>query len=369
MDHSKRGFVAREISNQVMKVYTDNNQYQSTNRYYLHDIIKASWNDRTQEERDRVYGAWTRAYEYTPDITRADIALLTFKWNYYVDRGLIPQAMAEIEYAAQHNKKTIVFSGGDSPANLVHSQVLLFESGGYRSATGLAYHSGQPFFLGDYLQMYCGGQPQPRAWQPIPVIGFCGQAGAAPLRSLLREVRLKSRQWQYKTGKLKWQPPPFETSAFRRFVLRQFESDARVRTNFLLREKYHAGNDRDKDAHSPQKLAFINNIFDSDYTVCVRGGGNFSIRFYETLALGRIPVFIDTDCLLPFHDRIPYHEYFPWIEVKDLPRAAEIVSDFHTRLGADGFLERQQTCRKLWEEHFTADGFYGDLHRLINAIV
>ena len=74
MDHSKRGFVAREISNQVMKVYTDNNQYQSTNRYYLHDIIKALWNDRTQEERDRVYGTWTHAYEYTPDITRADIA-------------------------------------------------------------------------------------------------------------------------------------------------------------------------------------------------------------------------------------------------------------------------------------------------------
>ena len=73
-------------------------------------------------------------------------------------------------------------------------------------------------------------------------------------------------------------------------------------TNYILRSKYRAGVSREKDPFHPSRLEFVNNILGSDYTVCMRGGGNFSVRFYETLSLGRIPVFIDTDCLLPWHE-------------------------------------------------------------------
>lgn len=342
-------------------VYSNFPSYSPSNRYHLNNIIKALWNERTQEERDQVYGAWTREFEYTPDLTSADVALLTYFWNYYVDRELVPHAMEEIAAASAHGKKTVVFSGSDSPANLVHPDVLLFESGGYRSTRGLAYHSGMPFFLHDYLDLYCEGEHRPHQWSPVPVIGFCGQADASPLRAAYRALRLRARQAHFRAGRLKWQPPPFETASFRRRVLQQFARKPNVRTNYLLRGQYHAGDDTDKGPRSQQKLDFVNNILDSDYTVCMRGGGNFSIRFYETLALGRIPIFIDTDCLLPFHDRIPYRDLFPWVEMKDLPRAAEIVADFHARHKGEAFIELQRACRKLWEEHFTPNGFYRDL--------
>lgn len=348
-----------------MKTFSDKNHYQDRNRYHLNNIIKALWNNRTQEERDRVYGTWTRDFTYTPDLSSADIALLTYSWNYYVDRGLIPQAMEEIENAARRGKKIVVFCGGDSPADLVHPHVLLFESGGYRSTRGLAYHSGMPFFLRDYVDLYSADELRPRQWSSVPVIGFCGQADAFRVRGLFRALRLRVRQAGYRTGRLKWQPPPFETVAFRRRVLQQFERSQNVSTNYLLRKQYHAGDDSDKSAYSRQKLDFINNILSSDYTVCMRGGGNFSIRFYETLALGRIPIFIDTDCLLPFHDRLPYRELFPWIEMKDLPRAAEIVADFHGRHSGEAFIELQLACRKLWEEHFSPNGFYRDLREAL----
>ena len=32
----------------------------------------------------------------------------------------------------------------------------------------------------------------------------------------------------------------------------------------------------------------------SPYILCVRGAGNYSARFYEALALGRIPVLVNT---------------------------------------------------------------------------
>ena len=82
------------------------------------------------------------------------------------------------------------------------------------------------------------------------------------------------------------------------------------------------------------------------------------MRFYEALSLGRIPVFIDTDCLLPWHDQIDYKAHFPWIELHELPHAGEKLLDFHHSLSDSDFIDLQHACRKLWEEQFTADGFY-----------
>ena len=58
------------------------------------------------------------------------------------------------------------------------------------------------------------------------------------------------------------------------------------------------------------RFEFIRNILSSDYTLCFRGSGNYSLRFYETLCLGRIPLFINTDCKLPFEDEINWRDMF-----------------------------------------------------------
>ncbi|BAJ64645.1 hypothetical protein [Anaerolinea thermophila] len=352
-----------------MKVYADYSHYHGKNRYFLNNIHKALWNDRSPEERDQVYGNWWRGFESVPNVSDADVVLLTNTWNYYLDHGLISQAEEEIRLAQQHKKKIVVFCGGDAPANLIQPNVILFEMGGYRSVQGLAYHSGIPFFLRDLLTIYCGGQLQFRTKPEVPVLGFCGQSDSSFLFNIFRKTRNLYQKLLYRLGLRKWQPPPFETVSFRRRVLHQFEGSGLVKTNFRLRRQYHAGNNRDKSDFSPQRLDFIQNILNSDYTVCIRGGGNFSIRFYETLSLGKIPIFVDTDCLLPFPDKIPYQQIFPWINVEDLPRAAEIVADFHSRLSNQDFIHLQRMCRQLWEEHFTPNGFYKDFQEKVYEII
>ena len=42
------------------------------------------------------------------------------------------------------------------------------------------------------------------------------------------------------------------------------------------------------------------------FILCCRGAGNWSIRFYETLCAGRIPVLLDTDVVLPKEDKIDW---------------------------------------------------------------
>ncbi len=352
-----------------MKIFSDFSHYDRTARYNLNSISKSLSSFRPAEERRQVHGNWIEDFEYEPAIQKADVCLLAYFWSHYVNTNTINQAQAEVDRAREHGKPLVIFNGGDYPANIPFKDVILLESAGYRSTPGLLYHSAQPSYIPDYLQTYCGVDLILRQKQETPLIGFCGQASASPFQTAYRTLRLKWRQRQYRIGRLKWEPPPFETTSFRTRVLKQFQGKAGVQTNFLIRSKYRAGETKDKSLQNPAKVAFANNILNSDYTLCMRGGGNFSVRFYETLCLGRIPIFIDTDCLLPFQDQIDYKALFPWIDISDLPHAAEIVRDFHARLSAEDFLERQKACRQLWLAHMTPDGFHQDFIRTMQLII
>lgn len=343
-----------------LRVYADLTHYNPKYRYHLNSITKTLWNDRTPEERDKVYGTWVRQFQAVASPDQADVVLLAYKWPHYVNQGLIPQAVHAARQAQSSGKPFIIFCEGDFPALVPFENALLFETAGYRSAPGYVYHSGQPIFLPDYRQLYCQNGWQTRPKTARPVIGFCGLAGGSALQLLTRKAANIGQRLSYRLGWRRWEPPPFETSSFRQLVLEQFASCPGIETNFILRKKYRAGISGEKDPHHPSRLEFVGNILNSDYTVCMRGGGNFSVRFYETLSLGRIPLFIDTDCLLPWHDQIDYKAYFPWIAQHELPHAAEKLLDFHHSLTESDFIDLQHACRKLWEEHMTPNGFYND---------
>ena len=100
------------------------------------------------------------------------------------------------------------------------------------------------------------------------------------------------------------------------------------------------------------RLVFFNNIQDTDYTVCIRGGGNFSARFYETLAVGRIPIFINTDCMLPFSNEINWDKHVIWIEKNEITDIEKKVIEFHSSLTPKRFQKLQISNRKLWENYF-----------------
>ena len=74
-----------------------------------------------------------------------------------------------------------------------------------------------------------------------------------------------------------------------------------IQTNFKLRITFLT-----IGGNKIARRAFIDNIIIGDYTFCYRGTSKLFFRFYETLCLGRIPLFIDTDCKLPFDDTIDW---------------------------------------------------------------
>lgn len=140
-----------------------------------------------------------------------------------------------------------------------------------------------------------------------------------------------------------------------------------IRSNFVIRSGFWANLTRKdlinrSDKFHKVRKDFINNILSSNYALCVRGQGNFSLRFYEALSLGRIPVLVNTDCVLPFEQHINWRNY---IVVANVDNVNEAIMKFHSRFSNKQFRELQRKCRKLWLNWLSLEGFAKNLSKLI----
>jgi ribosomal protein L20A (L18A) len=55
--------------------------------------------------------------------------------------------------------------------------------------------------------------------------------------------------------------------------------------------------------------------------------------------------------------------------LEDLHKAAEIVKEFHSHHSNEDFINAQKTCRSLWEEHMTENGFYKDFASKMSLLI
>jgi hypothetical protein len=169
----------------------------------------------------------------------------------------------------------------------------------------------------------------------------------------------------------------------RQRLLRALERSPEVRTHFIRRHQFWAGvpainrrraamllakvlrrrtdnlhPHRDYEREKRVYCEFVDNLLGSDYTLCVRGAGNFSYRFYETLAGGRVPLFINTDCVLPLDDKIDWRKHVAWVELSDLKNVGKRLKEFHSTHTPESWEALQRSNRELWENHLSPASFF-----------
>lgn len=345
--------------NRPVRLYADRDHYQSDTRAELCSILRPFWKDRafTDDQRRTIYGVTERDFVCVSELTQADLAVLPMSWNHYLGRGQTHRAHQFVESARVHGKPILAHTTGDCGITPPWPDVFVTRPSGYRSHRR-PRELGQPVFIRDPLNDVRGGHLIARSKGLRPVVGFCGMSHQDHTRALYDIGRTAIRN-VLTAVKVRMEDPQSLTSPawLRGKILRQLAADRRVDANFVIRSRYRAGA-KTHDAMEQAARAFVHNVLESDYTVCVRGGGNFSKRFYETLAMGRVPIFVDTDCLLPFHDDLDWNRYCVWIDAKYVNRVAEsVVSDFE-QLSEDMFEQRQHACRRLWEERLSFGGYH-----------
>lgn len=128
---------------------------------------------------------------------------------------------------------------------------------------------------------------------------------------------------------------------------------------FILRDRFWAGKPHDRTV----VREFFENILATDLTLAVRGAGNFSHRFYQTLSCGRTPLFIDTDCLLPYEglEPLPWEEILVKVDVTRLDEIVPAVERFHARTRGDDSLASR--LESLHRKYLTPTGLAEHLVR------
>lgn len=99
--------------------------------------------------------------------------------------------------------------------------------------------------------------------------------------------------------------------------------------------------------HKKDAPLFRNNLNANQYNLCARGNGNYSQRLYETLASGRIPVYIDSGGRIPFDHFIDYREMDCFVWVDDPKETDKKVLEFHE---THELKKTQIRCRRIYDE-------------------
>lgn len=350
-------------------------------------ILFPFWGKNPEEPENPVFGRYDRYMETGQQffelvsLEEADVAIFpgeTGDWDTMRDNALRFGTAAQAA-----GKPAIIFFCADSAEPIDIPNCMVFRTSLYKSV----HRPGEfamPSWSEDFVAKYWHGILPVRPKREKPVVGFCGQPGllsyrnklSAALRQVRRAVlrkigpagtRVELSADQAREGPFKGLNP----SAPRAKALLRLSRSSLLETNFIFKLGHFGGAVQADGRIDPKMLQrarqdFVENMLASDYVVCVRGGGNFSYRLYETLGAGRIPLFINTDCVLPYENHIDWQRHCVWIEADEISSIDRRLAEFHAKLSPDDFVALQQGCRKLWLEWLSPEGFFSKLHLEIN---
>jgi hypothetical protein len=192
---------------------------------------------------------------------------------------------------------------------------------------------------------------QPLPWRKKPGVSFRGQAAPLVLPSLKSRIRFAINEFAEGWGYQKWvneyYSPGYVTR--RRAVLAFEKYKDKFELDFII---------------NPDAICkdYANGFSESfkrfPYFLVAAGHGNYSYRLYETMRAGRIPVFINTNCLMPCLDKVEWKKLCIWIEESDIRYLPEKILDFHHTIHPDDFCQLQTQIRETYHNYFTQEGFY-----------
>jgi hypothetical protein len=299
-------------------------------------------------------------------IEETDLVVLPGNWEPYLDKGQEAIAVEFIEMSRQARKPSISFFGGDcSHIKLPAETDLIFRHSLYRSLQSVNSFS-YPATSEDFIKKYLNDQLSIRTKRAKPTVGFCGFAEKQNFKTYAKYFLYQGYRFFWKE---RARIPPYSIGhVLRQQALARLAKSSLIETNFIQRKRSVFFNQLDSNSQKKLRMEYVQNMINSDYIFCCRGSGNYSFRFYETLCCGRIPVFLDTDCVLPFDFEIDWKNYCVWVNESELSMIAEKVAEFHASLAPKEFIDLQYECRKIWKERIAPEGFFSNLHRHFSQV-
>lgn len=239
-------------------------------------------------------------FECTKDKNQCNFILSTkFTWGV---PGLEPHQSFLTEYGKQPKKVFIFWITDSNDIFEVPPNVYFFRTSLYRRwrnpTEDVLPFVFEPFEKDDFYIL---------AHTSKPIIGFCG--GSWPNRKK---------------------------------TLKQFRVDDRFQTLYVEHEHFSAGT----------REMYKENIQHSHFTICDRGNGNFTMRMWHVLSLGRVPVLVEEDMVFPFYKEIDWDKIC--VRAQNPQELVEKTLTFYHTYP----MEQVQTlCWETYQKYFTQERY------------
>lgn len=302
------------------------------------------------------------SYTICDTIDSADIVIIPLDVNFFFKNSSTKDLNKMIDHSHSLEKIVWVYTSGDF-GKTIKKPVYTFRLGGFNSEMDDQTFT-VPALIQDPYAHILKGEFQPLEKSKVPNIGFVGHSNSSGVK-LLKEfvVYLKTNIKRIVSNDFDYQPF-FASGKFRHKILRELEKTRLVNTNFIHRKRYRAGA-KTKEEREITTLEFYKNIKNNPYTICIRGVGNFSVRLYEVLAMGRIPLIVETDNKLPLH-------WLNWEKhciIAQRGAIEEKIINFHNSLTSLDFIEVQKNNRQFWKDKLTREGYFIEIHQYFKKTI
>lgn len=329
----------------MLHIFTDNHYLEPENRRRVFPLLF----DLLYRKGSVLDGI----YKIVPAIPEADIVIVSVDINFFFrDKASLNWVNEFIDGAIRARKIVWVYTAGDYGITL-SKDIYTFRLSGFDSKLSNKTFILPSFVNSPYNTPGISFFPIPKKEKPS--IGFVGNANGSMKKYISEFILHGMYYFRRVVKKVPTDLQPFYPSSIKRYRFLKMLSDSNaIETDFIFRHKYRAGIKPDEDKAKTSK-EFSENMIRNPYTFCLRGAGNFSVRFYETLAMGRIPVVVKTDFRLPLQDLIKWKNHCVLLEADNF--VADFVR-FHSGISPEDFEKMQISNYKLWREVLNREAYF-----------
>ncbi len=291
--------------------------------------------------------------EIVTDVMKADYFLVPH--SYFSIKNNKEYLGGFLTLAEKYHKKIIIFAYGDSDEDIdiPHSIVFRTSQYGYKKKS-------HEIIMPAYAEDLLGGNTlQIRHKENIPSVGFCGWASFRTHREWVKYY-IKSLRSSFLSFIFPQSHSLVRSQGlhFRKKALSVLKRCAQITTSFIIRTSYSGYSGSVILPVQQLRSEYVQNISSTDFTLVVKGDGNFSVRLYEVLSLGRIPLFINTDCVLPLADVIDYSQFVCLVDYKNIKNIGDCVVKFYHSLTDEEFAVIQKKAREVFLKYLRIDSFF-----------
>lgn len=339
----------------MLKIFTEHNYLIDKNRGKFFPLFDELINNDKSKLHDN--------YCFVDSIEACDILVLPLFIDYLLENKEKKIVHFFKKSANDNNKPLWVFASGDFGLTMKEDYIYVFKMADFESKKSKKTII-MPAFIDDpYVKIY-KSEISFLNKSDSPIIGYVGHAKGGLFKYLKFLINFLIYNFKVFTNKIHSDYfKPYSSSHKRLNYLKILLKATRLKTNFIFRDRYRAGA-KSKEDRDKTTLEFFENIKSSHYTFCMRGFGNFSVRLYETLAMGRIPLQIDTDCSLPLSDFINWNDHCLIVKEEDIKNIELKVIEFNSKFSTIEFVNLQKSNRDFWEKYLTKENYFAFVHNL-----